>query len=307
MDAGLLLIQGLNGLQLGVLLFLMAAGLTLVFGIMNVVNLAHGSLYMIGAYLAAAFQEWTGSFLLAVLLALPATALVGVLVEVVAIRQLYARDHLDQVLATFGLILFFNELVGLVWGKAARYMALPAALGGQVEVLPGRPYPAYRLAMLAVGLAVAGFLYWLIARTRLGMLIRAGASNRVMVGALGVDIARLYTCVFGLGAALAGLAGLMAGPILSIEPGMGEPVLILTFVVIVIGGIGSVRGALVAAILVGLVDTVGRAFLPALLRAALSPSVANAAGPALASMLIYLLMAGVLAFRPQGLFPARTG
>ena len=307
MDAGLLLIQALNGLQLGVMLFLMAAGLTLIFGIMNVVNLAHGSLYMVGAYLASAFQEWSGSFLLAVVLALPATALVGVLVEVVAIRELYPRDHLDQVLATFGLILFFNELVAIVWGKAARYMGAPAALNGQVEILPGQPYPAYRLAIIAVGLAVALFLYWLISRTRLGMLIRAGASNRTMVAALGVNITRLYTVVFGLGAALAGLAGVMAGPILSIEPGMGEPILILTFVVIVIGGIGSIRGALVAAILVGLVDTVGRAFLPALLRAAVSPQVANAAGPAFASMLIYLLMAGVLAFRPQGLFPARTG
>ncbi len=307
MDPALLLVQGLNGLQLGVMLFLMAAGLTLVFGIMNVVNLAHGSLYMIGAYLAAAFREWTGSFLLAAVLTLPATALVGFAMERVVIRPLYRRDHPDQGLAPFGFILFFNELVAILWGKAARYMALPAALAGQVAILPARPYPVYRLAIIAVGLGVGGFLYWLITRTRLGMLIRAGASNRTMVGALGVDIARLYTLVFGLGAALAGLAGLMAGPILSIEPGMGEPILILTFVVIVIGGIGSIRGAFVAAILVGLVDTIGRAFLPPLLRAALSPSVANAAGPALASMLIYLLMAAVLAFRPRGLFPARTG
>ena len=194
-----------------------------------------------------------------------------------------------------------------MWGKAARYMALPRALEGQVELLPGRPYPTYRFAIIAVGLGVGLFLYWLIAATRLGMRISAGASNRTMIGALGVDIGRLYTIVFGLGAALAGLAGLMAGPILSIEPGMGEPILILTFVVIVIGGIGSIRGALVAAILVGLVDTMGRAFLPRLLGAAWSPTVANAAGPALASMLIYLLMAAVLAFRPQGLFPARTG
>jgi branched-chain amino acid transport system permease protein len=289
------------------MLFLMAAGLTLVFGIMNIVNLAHGSLYMVGAYFAAAFQEWTGSFLLAVLLALPATAVVGILVEVVAIRRLYDRDHLDQVLATFGLILFFNELVRIVWGKAARYMALPAGLEGHVLVLPGVTYPAYRLAIVAVGLAVAGLLYLLVTRSRLGMLIRAGASNRTMVGALGVDIALLYTLVFGLGAALAGLAGLMAGPIVSIESGMGEPVLILTFVVIVIGGIGSIRGALVAALLVGLVDTVGRAFLPPLLGTVLPPQAANQAGPALASMLIYILMAAVLAFRPEGLFPARTG
>ena len=307
MDPVLLLVQGLNGLQLGVMLFLMAACLTLIFGILNVVNLAHGSLYMFGAYLASVFQEWTGSFVLAVLLALPATALVGIAVEVVAIRRLYARDHLDQVLATFGLILLFNELVRVLWGKAARYMALPAALAGHVQPVPGVRYPVYRLAIVAVGLLVAVFLYVLITRTRVGMLIRAGASNRTMVGALGVNITRLFTLVFGLGAALAGLAGVMAGPILSIESGMGEPILILTFVVIVIGGIGSIRGALVAALLVGLVDTVGRAFLPPLLGTMLPPQAANQAGPALASMLIYILMAGVLAFRPEGLFPARAG
>ncbi|MGH7318948.1 MAG: branched-chain amino acid ABC transporter permease [Candidatus Rokuibacteriota bacterium] len=307
MDPLLLLVQGLNGLQLGVMLFLMAAGLTLIFGIMNIVNLAHGSLYMIGAYLAAVFQEWTGSFVLAVLLALPATALVGIATEVVAIRTLYSRDHLDQVLATFGLILFFNEMVRILWGKASRFMALPGAFAGHVQLMPGVRYPVYRLAIVAVGLLVAVFLYVLITRTRVGMLIRAGASNRTMVGALGVNVKLLYTLVFGLGAALAGLAGLMAGPIVSIESGMGEPVLILTFVVIVIGGIGSIRGALVAAVLVGLVDTVGRAFLPPLLGTVLPPQAANQAGPALASMMIYILMAGVLAFRPEGLFPARTG
>jgi len=306
-DVSLLLVQALNGLQLGVMLFLMAAGLTLVFGIMNLVNLAHGSLYMLGAYFAAAFQQWTGSFALAALLALPATALVGLVVELVVLRGLYGRDHLDQVLATFGLILFFNELVRVVWGKAALFMALPAGLAGHVPLLPGVRYPAYRLLIVTVGLAVAVFLYVLISRTRLGMLIRAGASNRTMVAALGVDIGRLYTGVFALGAALAGLAGLMAGPILSVESGMGEPILILTFVVIVIGGIGSIRGAFVAAVLVGLVDTIGRAFLPPLLATALGPQAANQAGPALASMLIYVLMAGVLAVRPEGLFPARTG
>jgi branched-chain amino acid transport system permease protein len=289
------------------MLFLMAAGLTLVFGIMNLVNLAHGSLYMVGAYFAAVLQQWTGSFVLAVLLALPATALVGVLVELVVLRRLYRRDHLDQVLATFGLILFFNEMVRILGGKAARYMALPAGLAGHVELLPGVRYPSYRLAIVAVGLAVAAFLYVLITRTRVGMLVRAGASNRTMVAALGVNVRILYTLVFGLGAALAGLAGVMAGPIVSVESGMGEPVLILTFVVIVIGGIGSIRGALVAALLVGLVDTIGRAFLPPLLGTLLPPQAASQAGPALASMLIYVLMAGVLAFRPEGLFPARTG
>ena len=307
MDPQLVLVQGLNGVQLGVMLFLMAAGLTLVFGIMNLVNLAHGSLYMVGAYLAAAFQEWTGSFLLAVLLALPATALVGIVVEVLVLRALYRRDHLDQVLATFGMILFFNEIVRIVWGKTSRYMALPAALEGQVEILRGVGYPTYRLAIIAVGIAVAVFLYVLISHTRVGMLIRAGASNRTMVGALGVNIALLYTLVFGLGAALAGLAGLMAGPTLAIESGMGDPILILTFVVIVIGGIGSVRGAFVAALVVGLADTMGRALLPSLLRTMVGPQAANQAGPALASMLIYVLMAAVLAFRPEGLFPARTG
>jgi branched-chain amino acid transport system permease protein len=289
------------------MLFLMAAGLTLIFGIMNLVNLAHGSLYMAGAYLASALLERTGSFLLAVVLALAGTAIVGIVVEVVVVRRLYARDHLDQVLATFGLILFFNEIVRLVWGKSALYMSLPDALGGNVMVLPGVRYPVYRLAIIATGVLVALLLYAFIARTRVGMLIRAGASNRVMVGALGVDVTLLYTLVFGLGAALAGLAGLMASPTVSIESGMGEPILILTFVVIVIGGIGSIRGAFVAAILVGMVDTVGRAFLPALLRAVLPPSAASQAGPALASMMIYVLMAAVLAFRPQGLFPARTG
>ena len=306
-DGSLLLVQALNGLQFGVMLFLMAAGLTLIFGIMNLVNLAHGSLYMVGAYLASVFLARTGSFALAVLLALLATALVGIVVEVVVVRALYARDHLDQVLATFGLILFFNEIVRIVWGKAALYMPLPGVLEGNVQILSGVRYPVYRVAIIAVGLAVALLLYLFIARTRLGMLIRAGASNRAMVGALGVDIKLLYTLVFGLGAALAGLAGLMAGPTVSIESGMGEPILILTFVVIVIGGIGSIRGAFVAAILVGFADTVGRAFLPPLLRFVLPPSAANQAGPALASMMIYLLMAAVLAFRPQGLFPARTG
>ena len=307
MDPVLLLVQGLNGLQLGVMLFLMAAGLTLIFGIMNIVNLAHGSLYMVGAYLAVAFREWTGSFVLAVLLALPATALVGIGVELAAIRALYHRDHLDQVLATFGLILFFNELVRIVWGKAARYMPLPAALEGHVALVGGARYPVYRLVIVAVGLLVAVFLYVLITKTRVGMLIRAGASNRAMVAALGVNIRLLYTLVFGLGAALSGLAGAMASPILSIESGMGDGILILTFVVIVIGGIGSIRGALVAALLVGLVDTIGRAFLPPLLGTVLPPQAANQAGPALASMLIYILMAGVLAFRPEGLFPARAG
>jgi branched-chain amino acid transport system permease protein len=299
----LVLEQALNGLQFGVMLFLMAAGLTLVFGIMNMVNLAHGALYMVGAYFATTFFAWTGSFVLAVLLALAATLVVGVVTEVVALRPLYERDHLDQVLATFGLILFFNEAVAMVWGRAALYMALPPWLSGHVRILPGVSYPVYRGLIILVGLMVALLLWLLVSRTRLGMLIRAGATNRTMVAALGVNIRLLYTIVFGFGAALAGLAGLMAGPIYAVQPGMGEQILIQVFVVIVIGGIGSIRGALVGALVVGMVDTLGRAFLKPALAVVISPTAAQSAGPALASMLIYLLMAVVLSFRPQGLFP----
>jgi branched-chain amino acid transport system permease protein len=301
----LVLEQTLNGLQYGVMLFLMAAGLTLVFGIMNLVNLAHGSLYMVGAYLATAFTAWSGSFVLGAALALPATLLVGIGVEVVALRTLYERDHLDQVLATFGLILFFNELIAIIWGRAAIYTSVPPFLGGHIRVLPGVPYPAYRAGIILVGVAVAVLLWVLVTRTRLGMRIRAGASNRTMVSALGVNIRLLYTLVFGLGAALAGLAGAMAGPIYSVQPGMGEAILIQVFVVIVIGGIGSIRGAMVGAIVVGMADTLGRAFLKPMLATVISPPAADKAGPALASMLIYLLMAAVLFFRPEGLFPAR--
>jgi len=301
----LVLEQTLNGLQYGVMLFLMAAGLTLVFGIMNLVNLAHGSLYMVGAYLATAFAAWSGSFVLGAALALPATLLVGIVVEVVALRTLYERDHLDQVLATFGLILFFNELIAIIWGRAAIYTSVPPFLGGHIRVLPGVPYPAYRAGIILVGVAVAVLLWVLVTRTRLGMRIRAGASNRTMVSALGVNIRLLYTLVFGLGAALAGLAGAMAGPIYSVQPGMGEAILIQVFVVIAIGGIGSIRGAMVGAIVVGMADTLGRAFLKPMLATVISPPAADKAGPALASMLIYLLMAAVLFFRPEGLFPAR--
>ena len=305
MNLVLVLEQTLNGLQLGVTLFLMAAGLTLVFGIMNLVNLAHGSFYMVGAYLATYFTQLTGSYLLGVVLGLAGTLAVGVAVEFVALRTLYEREHLDQVLATFGLILFFNELVAMVWGRAALYTSIPDYLSGHVDLLPGLRYPLYRLVIIAVGLAVAGLLWFVVARTRLGMLIRAGASNRAMVSALGVNIRLLYTIVFGFGAALAGLAGLMAGPIYVVQPGMGELILIEVLVVIVIGGIGSIRGALAGALIVGMVDTLGRAFLKPALATVLSPAAAQAAGPALASMLIYLLMAAVLAFKPQGLFPAR--
>ena len=295
--------QTLNGLQLGVTLFLLAAGLTLVFGIMNLVNLAHGALYMVGAYLTTWIYQATGSFLLAVPLGLTGTLAVGIVTELVALRTLYERDHLDQVLATFGLILFFNELVAILWGRAAIYSTIPPWLTGHVEFGVLR-YPLYRLVIIGVGLAVALLLWWVVARTRLGMLIRAGASNREMVAALGINIRLLYTVVFGFGAALAGLAGLLAGPIYSVQPGMGELILIQVFVVIVIGGIGSIRGALAGAIIVGMVDTLGRAFLKPMLSTVISPSAADTAGPALASMLIYLLMAAILAFRPSGLFPS---
>ena len=254
--------QLLNGLQFGVMLFLMAAGLTLIFGIMNLINLAHGSLYMIGAYVAASTFAATHSFLLCAARGdRSGGRRVGIAIELVVFRVLYARDHLDQVLATFGLILFFNEMVRIIWGATALYTQVPSFLSGQVELLPGAPYPAYRLAIIVVGLVVAVLLWLLISRTRIGMLIRAGAANRTMVGALGVNVALLYTLVFGLGAGLAALSGAMAAPVFTVESGMGDDFLILAFVVIVIGGIGSIRGAFIAALLVGVVDTTGRAFL----------------------------------------------
>jgi branched-chain amino acid transport system permease protein len=304
MDFFLFCQQFLNGLQSGVMLFLMASGLTLVFGIMNMINLAHGSLFMVGAYLCATVFQKTGSFLLGLLAALPGAAIVGIAVEIIALRTLYARDHLDQVLATFGLILFFNELTKIIWGPRALFLDVPDALSGTIEIIPGAPYPAFRLAIIAVGILVAIFLYLMITKTRLGMLIRASATNREIVGALGVNVKLLYTLVFGLGALLAGLAGAMAGPLLAVEVGMGEDILILTFVVIVIGGIGSIRGALVGAILVGLIDTLGRAFLPTLLKLFMDPATADGVGYSLSSMAIYILMALVLAWKPRGLLPA---
>src|SRR5256886_8935478 len=296
--------QFLNGVQLGMLLFLLAAGLTLIFGIMDLVNLAHGSLYMIGAYFAATFAALTGSFVAGTLLALCATLLVGMAVEVIAMRRLYGRDHLDHVLGTFGLILFFNELVRLIWGPAGMTLPLPSTMLTAVQVLPGVYYPLYRLVIILATLAVALLLYLLVMRTRIGMLDRAGASNREMVGALGINIKLLYTLVFGLGAALAGLAGLMQAPILTVQIGMGENILILAFVIIVIGGIGSIRRAVLAAIFVGMIDTLGRDFLPDLLRLMLSSPAASTAAPALCSMLSYLFMAIVRVLPPEGLFPA---
>ncbi len=295
--------QCLNGLQLGLLLFLLAAGLTLIFGIMDLVNLAHGSFYMIGAYFMATFVLLTGDFVVSAAFAFAATLLVGMAVEVIAIRRLYGRDHLDHVLGTFGLILFFNELVRLIWGPAGMNVPLPAWLNSSFRILPGVDYPTYRIAIIVVTLAVALFMYVLVMRTKIGMLIRAGATNREMVSALGVNINLLYTLVFGLGAGLAGLAGLMQAPILTVQIGMGENILILAFVVIIIGGIGSIRGAFIAALMVGLIDTVGRGFLPDLLALLLNPRSASAISPAMSSMLIYLLMALVLVVRPEGLMP----
>lgn len=298
--------QVLNGLQFGVMLFLMASGLTLVFGVMGLINLAHGSLYMIGAFAAAVVAGATGSFLLALAAALAISAAAGVLVEMVVIRRLYARDHLDQVLATFALILIFSEGTRWVFGSFPLYLDIPRYLAGPVTLPGGIQYPLYRLTLIAVGLLVAFGLFGLIARTRLGIRIRAGESDREMIAALGVDISRLYTIVFALGASLAGLAGALVGAIQSVQVGMGEPVLILAFVVIVIGGIGSIKGALVGALLVGLTDTLGGLFLPLLFSLFMGPSAAAGAGSALSSMLIYVLMAGVLIWRPQGLFGAQS-
>ena len=297
--------QMLNGLQFGLMLFLLAAGLTLVFGIMDLMNLAHGSLYMIGAYLMATLALATGNFWLALPLAILGTALIGLLLERVLFRHLYRRDHLAQVLATFAVILITNDLVKMIFGPAPLLLNAPAALAGPVELLPGFFYPAYRLLIIGVGLACALLLYLLVTQTRAGMLLRAGASNREMAAVMGVRVSRLFAAVFMLGAALCAVAGALLGPLLSVQVGMGENILILALVVIVVGGIGSIRGALVGALLVGVVDTAGRAFLPALLNAFLPLSVASNLGPALAAIAIYLLMATVLFFKPSGLFPAR--
>ncbi|MDB5511619.1 MAG: transporter permease [Enterovirga sp.] len=305
MSATLLAIQVLNGLQFGLILFLIAAGLTLVFGVMDFINLAHGVQYMVGAYLAAAFTAWTGSFLAGLALALPTALVFGLVLELVVFRHLYERDHLDQVLATFGVIIFLNEGVRVIWGAAPLSVPVPDALAGFIELPGGINYPIYRIAIIAAGLGVAGLLYLLVNHTRIGMLVRAGATNAPMVSALGVNIRLLFTLVVGFGAMLAGFAGAMVAPILSVEPGMGDNVLILAFVVIVIGGIGSVRGAFLAALLIGIVDTVGRFLAPVLLRTVLDASAASQTGRALAPMLIYLLMAATLFVRPAGLFPVK--
>ncbi len=301
----LILEQLLNGLQFGLMLFLIASGLTLVFGIMDMINLSHGSLYMGGAYLGAAAAQASGSFLIGLCAAMLGMAVIGIVLELLLLRRLYLRDHLAQVLATFALILIANDLVRMIWGPQPLLLNPPAALAGPVELF-GFSYPAYRLLIIAIGLAVALLLYLLVSHTRVGMWVRAGAANRTMAECMGVDVRWLFTGLFALGAALAAAAGTLLGPLLAVQVGMGENILILAFVVIVIGGIGSIRGALVGALLVGIVDTLGRALLPTLLRAVSAPEVAGHLGPALASIMIYLLMAAILFWRPQGLFPARA-
>ena len=298
----LLIEQVLNGLQFGVMLFLMAAGLTLIFGVMGLINLAHGSLYMVGAFAAAAVAGWTGSFVLALAASLAAAAAAGALVELLVIRRLYGRDHLDQVLATFALIMIFSEGTRWIFGSFPLFLNVPEALSGPIMLPGGIQYPLYRLTLILIGLAVALGLFLLISHTKIGIRIRAGQSDREMIAALGVDISKLYTLIFALGAALAGFAGALVGAIQSVQVGMGEPVLILAFVVIVIGGIGSIKGALVGAILVGLTDTLGRFLLPIAFRTFMEPSAAASVGSALASMAIYILMAAVLLFRPTGLY-----
>ena len=305
MDTALLIAQLLNGLQLGVLLFLLAAGLTLVFGIMDFINLAHGSFYMVGAYFCGTLAALTGSFVLGVLLAIPPTLAVGYVAERTVARSLYARDHLDHVLATFGLILIFDTLVHLIWGTQGMTILLPGWLNGQIALTETIRIPTYRGAILLIGLTVAGGLHFLIAKTRIGMLIRAGASNRTMVMALGVDVQRLFSLVFAAGAAIAGLAGMMIAPITGASVGMGDEVIITAFVVVIIGGAGSIRGALVGALVVGLIDTMGRSYLDQFMKLLMSDQNAETAAPAVSAMLVYILMAVILAVRPRGLFPPK--
>ncbi|MCK9511287.1 MAG: branched-chain amino acid ABC transporter permease [Pigmentiphaga sp.] len=298
--------QVLNGLQYSALLFLLASGLTLVFGIMNVINLAHGSFYMVGAFCAAVATMSTGSFLAGIVAAVLGAGLYGLIIELLVIRHLYRRDHLDQVLATIGVSLFTNELVSIVFGRSPPFMDIPAFLAGSVQVLPGLFYPIMRLAFIVVGIIVALGLWWLISRTRVGMLVRAGADDREMVDALGIDIQRLFTLVFTLGALLCGVAAVMAAPLLAVEIGMGERILITTLVVIVVGGLGSVRGALVGALLVGMVDALGRAYIPQWMYSLFPPEISDSLSSSLVSASIYILMALVLLVRPRGLLPAQN-
>ena len=301
----LILEQLLNGLQFGLMLFLLAAGLTLVFGIMDMINLAHGSLYMVGAYLVATIATASGSFWAGLGFGILATAVVGVVLEMSILRRLYHRDHLSQVLGTFAILLMANDGVRMIWGAQPLQFNPPPSLAGPVELLPGLVYPAFRLFIIGVGLAVALLLYLLVTKTRMGMQVRAGASNREMALAMGSNVRWLFTALFALGAALCAVAGGMLGPLLAVQVGMGESILILAFVVIVIGGIGSIRGAFLGALLVGVVDTAGRTLIPLLFGYLMGPAAAANAGPAVASIMIYVLMAAVLFWKPRGLFPVQ--
>jgi branched-chain amino acid transport system permease protein len=285
MELSFYLVQILNGIQYGFLLFLVASGLTLVFGIMGIINLAHGSFYMIGAYLVFWLTGMTGSFWLAILFGLPIALVVGYVVERFAISFLYKRDHLYQVLLTFALILIFNELQRMLWGSDVHGVRIPALFAGSIRLTEVQIYPIYRLFISGACIALAGAMYWVIQKTRLGMMIRAGASNREMVQALGINISRLFAFVFSLGVALAAFAGMLAAPVDSVYPGIGEHILIISFVVVVIGGTGSIKGAFVGAMLIGLVSTFGKVLLPEF-----------------ASVSVYALMALILLWRPQGLF-----
>jgi branched-chain amino acid transport system permease protein len=302
MDWNLLITQLMNGLQLGLLLFLLASGLTLIFGIMDFINLAHGSFYMVGAYFCGTIVSITGSFVAGVLIGLVGVFAVGALVERFIVRQLYLKDHLDHVLVTFGLILIFDTLVHLLWGPSGMAIPLPDILNGQVS-LGSLELPTYRLVIILAGLLVAAMLYFLVTSTRLGMLIRAGASNRKMVEALGVNINRLFLIVFALGTAMAGLAGMLIAPITEASIGMGNDIIIIALVVVIVGGIGSVKGAFYAALIIGMIDTMSRSYLDQLLQLVMPNTYAETAAPALSAMLVYILMATVLALRPQGLFP----
>ena len=302
MDWSLLITQLLNGLQLGLLLFLLASGLTLIFGIMDFINLSHGSFYMIGAYFCGTVVAITGSFLVGILFGLIGVFIVGAVVEWFIARRLYRSDHLDHVLVTFGLILIFDTLVHLLWGAEGMAIPLPDFLNGQFTI-GERVLPSYRMLIIGCGLLVAALLYVLVVRTRLGMLIRAGASNRTMVEALGININRLFLIVFALGAAMAGFAGMLIAPITEASIGMGNDIIIVAFVVVIVGGIGSVKGAFYAALILGLLDTLSRSYLDLVLQLFMPVSYAETAAPALSAMLIYILMAAVLAFRPRGLFP----
>ncbi len=302
MDWNLLITQVMNGLQLGLLLFLLASGLTLIFGIMDFINLSHGSFYMIGAYFCGTVVSISGSLLAGVVVGLVCTFAIGALVEYLIARRLYRSDHLDHVLVTFGLILIFDTLVHIIWGAAGMAIPLPDFLNGQIHI-GSLVLPSYRLVIILSGLLVAGILYIMVSKTRLGMLIRAGASNRTMVEALGVNINKLFLIVFAIGATMSGFAGMLIAPITEASIGMGNEIIIIAFVVVIVGGIGSIKGAFYAALIIGLMDTLGRSYLDDLLEMSISTQNAETAAPALSAMLVYILMAVVLTFKPAGLFP----